>query len=214
MVHELINFAAEKVTKHRDIAPRADTLKKLRSGKVRKEKKGRRHVGVARVLRENHVNKELRRLAEARAESARRQRAVEEKKRIAKERKATKETLDKQWRIDLQRYQEVDIPAWQAECAEVDIAWAAAKQLGQKRSQAGKRPLYPPRPKLPLKPKGGGIGASDPSVLVEGTAEDEAGGGVGGGVDGGVDGEVEEEDLVDSMRALDVAHFAEISPLL
>jgi len=39
-VHELINFAAEKVTKHRDIAPRADTLKKLRSGKVRKEKKG------------------------------------------------------------------------------------------------------------------------------------------------------------------------------
>jgi len=46
MVHELINFAAEKVTKHRDIARRADTLKKLRSGKVRKEK-GTRHVGVA-----------------------------------------------------------------------------------------------------------------------------------------------------------------------
>jgi len=87
---------------------------------------------------------------------------------------------------DLQRYQEVDIPAWQAECAEVDIAWAAAKQLGQKRS--GKRPPYPPRPKRPLKPKGGEIGASDLSVLVEGTAEDEAGGGVGGGADGGVDG--------------------------
>ena len=47
MVHELINFAAEKVTKHRDIARRAGTLKKLRSGKVRKEKKGTRHVGVA-----------------------------------------------------------------------------------------------------------------------------------------------------------------------
>jgi len=55
-------------------------------------------------------------------------------------------------------------------------------------------------------------------VLVEGTAEDEAGGGVGGGVDGvvdgGADGEVEEEDLVDSMQALDIAHFAEVSPLL
>jgi len=111
MVHELINFAAEKVTKHRGIAPCADTLKKLRSGKVRKEKKGMRHVGVARVLRENHVNKEFRRLAKAQAESARRQQAVEEKKRIAEKKKATKETLDKQWRIDLQRYQEVDIPA-------------------------------------------------------------------------------------------------------
>jgi len=80
---------------------------------------------------------------------------VEEKKRIAEERKAAKETLDKQWKIDLQRYQEVDIPAWQVECAEVDIAWAAAKQLGQKCS--GKRPPYPPRPKRPLKPKGGGM---------------------------------------------------------
>ena len=90
MVQELINFAAEKVTKHRDIAPRADTLKKLRSGKVRKEKKGTRHVGVARVLTDKHVNKKIRKLAEAQAESARRQRAVEEKKRIAEERKAAK----------------------------------------------------------------------------------------------------------------------------
>jgi len=55
-------------------------------------------------------------------------------------------------------------------------------------------------------------------VLVEGTAEDETEGGVGGGVDGGVNGgvdrEVEKEDLVDSMRALDIAHFAEVSPLI
>jgi len=112
---------------------------------VRKEKKGTRHVGVAWVLTDKHVNKEIRKLAETQAESARRQWAVEEKKRLAEERKATKKTLDKQWRIDLQRYQEVDIPAWQAKCAEVDIAWAAAKQLGQKHS--GKRPPYPPQPK-------------------------------------------------------------------
>ena len=116
MVHELINFAAEKVTKHRDIVSCADTLKKLHSDKVCKKKKRRRHVEVARVSRENDVNKKLRRLAEARAESARRQCAVEEKKRIAKKRKSTKQTLDKRCRIDLKRYQEVDIPAWQAEC--------------------------------------------------------------------------------------------------
>jgi len=51
-------------------------------------------------------------------------------------------------------------------------------------------------------------------VLVEGTAEDEAGGEIGGGVDSGIDGELEEEDLVDSMRALDIAYFVEVSPLL
>ena len=33
MVYELIDIAAEKVAKHRYIAPRADTLSKLQSGK-------------------------------------------------------------------------------------------------------------------------------------------------------------------------------------
>jgi len=121
IVHELINFAVEKVTKYRDIAPHANTLSKLHSGKVRKKKKRTRHIGIAQVLRENHINKELRRLAEAQAESVRRQRAVEEKKRIAQERKATKKTLDKQWRIDLQRYQEVDILAWQHQQEKIGI---------------------------------------------------------------------------------------------
>ena len=59
---------------------------------------------------------------------------------------------------------------------------------------------YPPRPKRPLKPKvhwqepGGGIGGL--SVLEEGE---------------GVDGDGDEEDLVDSMRALDIEHFAQVS---
>jgi len=160
------------------------------------------------VLTDKHVNKEIKKLAVNEAERARRQQAVEEKKRVAEEKKATKEALDKQWRVDLQRYQEVDIPAWQAECAEVDAAWAAAKQLGTK--HAGKRPPYPPRPKQPLKPKGGGIGAIDLSVVVE-EGEGEVEAGLEAGVDGRADPEVEEEDLVDSMRALDIAHFAEVS---
>jgi len=69
MVHELINFAAEKVTKHRDIAV---LVPRHSSRKVRKEKKGTRHVGVARMLTDNHVNKELRKFSEAQVESARR----------------------------------------------------------------------------------------------------------------------------------------------
>ena len=41
--------------------------------------------------------------------------------------------------------------------------------------------------------------------LVEGSME---------GSMAGLIGEAEEEDLVDSMRALDIAHFAEVRPLL
>ena len=64
MVHELIDLTMEKVTKHRDIVPQANILKKLRSGKVRREKKRSRHVGgVARVLTYKHVNVGLKKLA-------------------------------------------------------------------------------------------------------------------------------------------------------
>jgi len=58
-----------------------------------------------------NVNEELKKLAKAEAERARRQRAMEGK-RISEERRATREALDKQWRAGLQRYQGVDIPAW------------------------------------------------------------------------------------------------------
>ena len=45
-IYELIDFCGEKITKHRDIIPRADTLSKLRSGKVRKQiKRTSRHLG-------------------------------------------------------------------------------------------------------------------------------------------------------------------------
>ena len=33
-IYEVIDFAIKKVTKYRDIMPRADTLMKLRNGKV------------------------------------------------------------------------------------------------------------------------------------------------------------------------------------
>jgi len=56
---------------------------------------------------------------------------------IAEERKATKEALDMQWKIDLQLYSEVVISAWQAKCAEIDAAWIATKQA------TGEKPPYP-----------------------------------------------------------------------
>jgi len=47
---------------------------------------------------------------------------LEEKKRLAEEKKTAREMLDRQWRADLQRYHEVVMPAWQALCAEIDAA--------------------------------------------------------------------------------------------
>jgi len=111
---------------------------------VRKEKKWSRHVGQARVLTYKHDNEGLKKLAEAEAKTLERQQALEEKKRLKEERKTARETLDRQWKADLQRYHEVVMPAWQAECTEIDAAWAAAKQAtGRKRGS--KKPPYPLR---------------------------------------------------------------------
>ena len=95
---------------------------------MRKEKKRSRHVGPARVLNRNYVNKRLKKLAEAEEKKLVRQLALEEKKRLAEEMKTARETLDRQWRADLQRYHEVVMPEWQAVCTEIDAAWAAAKE--------------------------------------------------------------------------------------
>ena len=64
-----------------------------------------------------------------------------------------------------------------------------------------------------MKPKGSGIAARDLSVVIEDVQE-------AGEIEGGVEEEVEEEneeedeeDLVDSMRALEIEHFAQVSDL-
>ena len=50
LVHELIDFTAEKVMKYRDIPPYTETLSKLRDGKIHKPRKRSRHIGKARGL--------------------------------------------------------------------------------------------------------------------------------------------------------------------
>ncbi|RPB19239.1 hypothetical protein L211DRAFT_853423 [Terfezia boudieri ATCC MYA-4762] len=211
-VFELIDFAGEKVAKHRDIAPRADTLSRLRDGKVRRTKKGKKRVGEARILTHKYVNDGIKKVAEEEAKKLARQQALAEKKRIADERKAIRDALEKQWKADLKRYTEVVIPTWQAECTEIDTAWAATKQAtGKKRSTGMKRPPYPPRPKRPLKPKGGGVTAGDLSMVVENEVEEEVEGEADGEGEGQVDEDVDEEDLVDSMRNLEIDHFAAVS---
>ena len=123
----------------------------------------------------------------------------------------------KQWRIDIQQYQEVIIPAWKAECIEIDTAWATAKQLGQR----GKRPPYPPKPKRPLKPKQpksmSASALGDLSTVIRLTGIPEEGEDIleqdnastGGETDH--EGHEADEDLINSMRALEIGHFAQVS---
>ena len=48
-IFEVIDFAIQKVTKYRDIMPCADTLMKLRKGKVRREKRNKSNALVVRL---------------------------------------------------------------------------------------------------------------------------------------------------------------------
>lgn len=108
---ELIDFVGEKITKHRDILPHSETLSKLRSGKVRREKRSARHVGESRVLTYKHVNAGLKKLAEDLIQKVERERVLKEKKKAADEKKAMRETLEAQWKIDRQQYDEITLPA-------------------------------------------------------------------------------------------------------
>ena len=100
-------------------------------------------IGEARVLTHQYVNDGIRRATEEEAKQLARQQTVAERKRIA-ERKAIRNAVEKQWRVDLKSYTGVVIPAWQAECAEINASWAATKQAtGKKRSTGMKRSYTP-----------------------------------------------------------------------
>ena len=84
MVYELIDLFAETLTKYKDIAPRAQSL---RDGKIRKEQKRSRHVGEARVLTYQYVNGGVRKAAEANAAKAVEKRVAAQKKESQKRRR-------------------------------------------------------------------------------------------------------------------------------
>ena len=202
-IFEVIDFAVEKVTKDRDNVPRAETLSKLHNGKVRRDHMGSNRVGEARILTSNHVDAGLKKLAQDIINKVKRQRAWEDKKKAVEERMSLRENHEKQWRVDLQLYNGVIIPSWQAECAEIDAVWAS--QLGRKE----KKPPYPPRPKRPLKPKIKGVGpggGADLSTVLEDTAE----GSSEGAYQGDAVEEADNKDLVDSLREMGISHFAEV----
>ena len=197
---EVIDFAIQKVTKYRDIMPRAETLMKLRNGKVRREKrtKSRRVGGEAHVLTYQHVNDGLQKLEREEIERRERQLLAEARKRSAEEKKTLQETLIGQWKSDIAVYNSVVLLEWRMECIAIDTEWAAAKQLKVK----GRRPPYPPRPKRPLKPKDGRdlgypMSGEVPTVLGNAGIEDQDQPSADDS-----DSESESEELLDSINSL------------
>lgn len=212
-IYQLIDFAGEKITQHRDIAPRAETLKKLRSGKTRKEKTRSRHIGEARVLTYKHVNEGLHKLEEDDDKRVKRQQIIDAKKKVAEDRKIMRDTIDKQYKADLQHHLTILVPQWQAACKKVDADWAAAKQLA---GRAAKKPEYPPRPKRPRKVKiEPDVSALMQDTINEGLEDHEE---VEEGLDtGATKGHKHmagnDVELVNSMQALGITHFSEVSHL-
>lgn len=169
-----------------------------------------------RVLTYKHVNDGIKKLALDVAEKINKQRMLGQKRRTAEENKTIFEIRVNKWKIDLVYHKEVIIPEWEAKCAEVDLAWTTAKQNGHR----GKKPPYPTRPKKPLKPKKKECILEDlsTSVRLVGVPEEEED--VQEGEDDianvededeASEGGVDEQDLIDSMGALEIGHFAEVS---
>ena len=50
------------------------------------------------------------------------------------------------WKVDLLHYNEVDLPTWQAACADIDAAWAVVARDTAQQLKKGpeKGPAYPP----------------------------------------------------------------------
>lgn len=91
---EVIHFAAQKVTKYRDIMPGADTLMKIRNSKVNKKRtKSKRVWGEVRVLTYQHVNEGLQQLKTEETQRLKRQVPADARKLAAVEEKAMHDIL-------------------------------------------------------------------------------------------------------------------------
>ena len=166
----LVDLVTTKLAAYRDIAPRAETLNKLRNGKTRKNRGPSRQVGTGRVLSRKLLNEGLKRLEIAEAARAAREKAAFERKLAAEERKNAKQALDRQYKLDLDAYAD-QIDAWKNEVAALDAAWREQRdeaRLAHRRPP--KKPTPPTRPKRPSKK-----GLNDLTIISELTIIQEAG---------------------------------------
>ena len=125
LFQSFVDIATTKIATYRDIAPRAVTLNKLRNGKTRTKRNGpSRQVGTGRVLSRKVLNESLKKLELAEAAKVAREKAAEERRLAAEERKNAKQALDMQWRLDFGIYED-QMDAWREEVAALDAVWRA-----------------------------------------------------------------------------------------
>ena len=201
----LVDLVTTKLAAYRDIAPRAETLNKLRNGKTRKNRGPSRQVGTGRVLSRKLLNEGLKRLEIAEAARAVREKAAFERKLAAEERKNAKQALDKQYKLDLDAYAD-QIDAWKNEVAALDAAWREQRdeaRLAHRRPP--KKPTPPTRPKRPSKK-----GLNDLTIISELTIIQEAGESMTAEVDAVAHQDEENnesEELSEFMRDLELDRF-------
>ena len=206
LFRSFVDATTAKLTTYRDIAPRATTLNKLRSGKTRTRGSSKQVGGKARVLSRAVLNEGIRKAELAAATKAAREQAALENRLAAEEAKRAKQALEDQWRLDLKNYVDHVEPAWRAECAVIEAAWGEQRDAARMvHKRAPKKPTLPPKPKRLLKPK---VGTGDLTTLDEGalTTLDEA--------DETQLHACEESDdddeITENMRNLELDRFAEL----
>ena len=198
----LVDLVTTKLAAYRDIAPRAETLNKLRNGKTRKNRGPSRQVGTGRVLSRKLLNEGLKKLEIAEAARAAREKAALERKLAAEERKNAKQALDKQYKLDLDAYVD-QIDAWKKEVAALDAAWKEQRdeaRLAHRRPP--KKPTPPSRPKRPSKK-----GANELTIISELTIIQEAGESMTADVDAVAHQDEVNEELSEFMRDLELDRF-------
>ena len=206
LFRSFVDATTAKLTTYRDIAPRATTLNKLRSGKTRTRGSYKQVGGKARVLSRAVLNESISKAELAVATKATREQAALENRLAAEEAKRAKQALEDQWRLDLKNYVDHVEPAWRAECAVIEAAWGEQRDAARMvHKRAPKKPTLPPKPKRPLKPK---VGTGDLTTLDEGalTTLDEA--------DEtqlyACEESDDDDELTENMRHLELDRFAEL----
>ena len=140
LFQSFVDTATAKIAAYRDIAPRAMTLNKLRSGKTRIKRGPSRQVGTGRVLSRKVLNESLKKLELAEAAKVAREKAAEERKLAAEERRVAKQAIEIQWKLDRDLYDE-QINAWREEVAALD---AACREERDEARMAHRRPPKKP----------------------------------------------------------------------
>ncbi|KAF8424391.1 hypothetical protein EV426DRAFT_642354 [Tirmania nivea] len=202
LLHAFVDTATQVVAEYRDINPRAITLNKLWNGKVRRNRTGKKHLGMARVMDRKTVDAGLKGIAQKKIEAAAAEKAKLGRKEEAAAKKIIKEQVIQQKKATREA-QAVLEAQWNAEYAAAEASWRLERdQARAEHRKPPTKPVKPPRPRTV------GIGSADSA---ERGAEDleQAGNAI---IEVAQDMEAidnhDAEELADMVRELEISEFS------